>query len=647
MFGLNVRFQTAAFLFVILILVDFFRSKKIPTAANKNFRIMLFMTVINMFFDITTVYTITHMDTVSNTVNVLAHRGFYISIALVVQSFYRYVDSLDSDKCSENRTIVLLKKLPFFLAVICSAFLDIWFVCDNERYAYSQGSAVIALFICAGIQFVLIIIDTLKSRISKDTKGMILLGVGIWIGVCFVQYFLPHLLLTGLGIAMMVLVVYLSFENPAEYVDREMGCYNRFAFDSVLQERMLSSRPFVIINVVIDKLGTIISRFGYDSGHKLMKEIGEFLSGCGGGLVYIFGFNSFALFTDDRDRAEKICGEISRRLDKMWTVGGCSMMVKGHCDILEFPDHAHNSGEVNHALSFAAEHASPDITVNLIGDDMVNAYKREAMILDMLKEAVKNDGFEVYYQPVYNASEGRFSSAEALVRLTNCGLLQYVSPMEFIPIAEKNGIVTRIGSIVFKMVCRYIRENDLPSKGIDSVSVNLSGVQTVNTELVEMIKNEMERSKIPPSYINLEISERVPFASLIVMQNTLRSLYDMGCGIVLDNFGTGETCLARLGDYGFDRVKLDRQLIMNCFDEEKTAARRERSKEILISLIRMLNALGFEVTAVGAETAEQAELLVSHGVSNIQGSYYSRPLSGEELIMLLAENTVKNERSEA
>lgn len=138
LFELNIRFQLAALIFVAVILFDFLRSKKIPTVANKKFRVVIICTVINLFCDITTVYTITHMDTVPDTVNKIAHRALYISIAAVVQSFYKYICALDSDKGTENKIVSALCNLPFAAAVASALFLKIYFVCDNEKYAYSR-----------------------------------------------------------------------------------------------------------------------------------------------------------------------------------------------------------------------------------------------------------------------------------------------------------------------------------------------------------------------------------------------------------------------------------------------------------------------------------------------------------------------------
>ena len=629
MFELNIRLQTAALLFVAVILFDFFRSRKVPTTANRNFRLMIILTVVNLIIDITTVYTITHMDIIPDSVNVAVHRLLYISIAAVVESFGCYVSSLDSDKGAENHIMALLRHLPFTCAVICAFLLDVWFYTDNVSYAYSQGAAVISTFIFVGIQILLIMAETVKIRIERSNKVMIFAGVLVWIAVCVIQYFVPQLLLTGLGISVMLLFVYLSFENPAEYIDRRSGCYNRYAFDSVLREKMHSSKSFFIINTVIDELSIIIARYGYGSGHRLMNELGAFLMERSD-KVYIFHDNALAFFTDSRSEAEELCRRIEARLSGTWTIKGTPIPVKSHADVLEFPDFAHNFDEINETLKYASEHVSSDKIINIIDNGCVAGYKRETAVLFALREAVKNDNFEVYYQPIYNAQKKKFTSAEALVRMKNSGNLGYISPDEFIPIAERNGLIMEIGQIVFNQVCRFIKEKALAEKGLEYIEVNISGVQITNDELPDQLSSTLEKYSIEPGFINLEITETAAVQSQQKMKINLTRIKDNGCTFSMDDFGTGYSNLSSIADASFDIIKLDKSLIWPCFDQSLSVKEQLKSRVIMCSVISMILELNIAIVAEGVETAEQAEELISRGVTFLQGYYYSKPLPAEQ-----------------
>ena len=626
MFELNIRFQLAALIFVAVILFDFLRSKKIPTVANKKFRVVIICTVINLFCDITTVYTITHMDTVPDTVNKIAHRALYISIAAVVQSFYKYICALDSDKGTENKIVSALCNLPFAAAVASALFLKIYFVCDNEKYAYSQGAAVVAMFFFVGILLLIIISTTVRIRI--------LCGVGIWITVCIIQYFVPNLLLTGLGISVMLLLVYLAFENPGEYTDHQTGCYNRFAFDSVLNEKMHSEKPFDIISVVIDELDAVITRFGYAESHRLMKEMADFLTSLSSKNVYVYRDDCFAFFSDNEGTTETVCCAIRKRLGGTWVLQGMPVAVSAHADVLRFPDFAHNCAEVNDILKYAGEHVESGKPVNVIDKKCADGFKHETELVALLKNAVENDGFDVYYQPIYNLEKEKYTSAEALIRLSDTGSFGQVSPDEFIPVAEKNGFITDIGNIVLKKVCRFISGNRINELGIDYVEVNLSGVQIVNSSLPDDIMAVLNEHNVPSHFLNFEMAETAETSNHMAVN--IHRIRSGGSGFSLEDFGKVGSGLSKITDNGFDIIKLDKSLVQPCLDREN-----KKAGIILESLIGMIRQLGIEIAAEGVETEEMANELIADGVNYLQGYYYSRPLSEGKFLEFIKQHNMK------
>ena len=629
MFELNIRFQLAALIFVAVILFDFLRSKKIPTVANKKFRVVIICTVINLFCDITTVYTITHMDTVPDTVNKIAHRALYISIAAVVQSFYKYICALDSDKGTENKIVSALCNLPFAAAVASALFLKIYFVCDNEKYAYSQGAAVVAMFFFVGILLLIIISTTVRIRIPAENKIMILCGVGIWITVCIIQYFVPNLLLTGLGISVMLLLVYLAFENPGEYTDHQTGCYNRFAFDSVLNEKMHSEKPFVI-----DELDAVITRFGYAESHRLMKEMADFLTSLSSKNVYVYRDDCFAFFSDNEGTTETVCCAIRKRLGGTWVLQGMPVAVSAHADVLRFPDFAHNCAEVNDILKYAGEHVESGKPVNVIDKKCADGFKHETELVALLKNAVENDGFDVYYQPIYNLEKEKYTSAEALIRLSDTGSFGQVSPDEFIPVAEKNGLITDIGNIVLKKVCRFISGNRINELGIDYVEVNLSGVQIVNSSLPDDIMAVLNEHNVPSHFLNFEMAETAETSNHMAVN--IHRIRSGGSGFSLEDFGKVGSGLSKITDNGFDIIKLDKSLVQPCLDREN-----KKAGIILESLIGMIRQLGIEIAAEGVETEEMANELISDGVNYLQGYYYSRPLSEGKFLEFIKQHNMK------
>lgn len=640
MFDLNIRFQIASVIFCCIILFDFLRSKKIPTVTNRYFVIMAAATVINLGFDITTVYTITHMDTVPDSINRFAHRGLYLTIACAVECFYKYVCSLDNDRGSENRILYRLLDIPFAASVFCSLFLPFWFYSDYNLYAYSQGAAVTGLFICVGVQLVVIVARTIKNKISVQNKAMIITGICVWVAVCLIQLLVPRMLLTGLGITIMLMFVYLSFENPAEYVDHITGCYNKYAFDSVLRERIYSAKPFFIINVVFEDMNHVVSRFGYSAAHSILRQLRTFLSENVSRSVYLFSDNALAVFISGKEDTDRACGVIKDRLEKKWDVNGAPIMAKTHADVLEFPDFAHSASEVNSTLRHFCEYSIGTEIINYVDDSCISDIRRQSAVRALLREAIKNDGFNVLYQPIYSVRKKGFASAEALLRLKDTETIGFVSPDEFIPIAEKTGLISDIGNIVFEKVCRFISENHLEKMGIEYIEINISGIQAVNTSLSEQLSEILHKYNVPPRFINLEITETAAVQSAELMKLNFSKLRSMNCSLSLDDFGSGYSNLSKIADISYRLIKLDKSLIWSCFDDDAPTKQIYDSRVILNNVISMISQLSIEIVAEGVETEEQAEELASKGINFLQGYYYSRPLTEKDFLSFIREHII-------
>ena len=249
----------------------------------------------------------------------------------------------------------------------------------------------------------------------------------------------------------------------------------------------------------------------------------------------------------------------------------------------------------------------------------------------MLTKAVREKAFNVVYQPIWSSEARRFASAEALVRLQDCGELGFISPEIFIPMADHQGMIDEIGSIVFEKVCSFAAENRLWEKGINYIEVNLSGMQSVDPGLPAQLSAVMQKYGIDPKFINLEITETASIDGGELLDANMRSLRSLGCHFSMDDFGTGYSNLAQMARVQFELVKLDKSLIWPAFGENP-----EEPMVILESCITMILQLGAHIVAEGVETEEQAEFLSQHGVSYLQGYFYSKPIPGEAFLEKIA-----------
>lgn len=230
-----------------------------------------------------------------------------------------------------------------------------------------------------------------------------------------------------------------------------------------------------------------------------------------------------------------------------------------------------------------------------------------------LKMALGRNEFELYLQPRVDAATGTVTSHEALLRWKNPAR-GFVSPAEFIPVAEASGKIVEIGEWVLREACRLLKE-ELPGHHI---SVNVSPVQFRHPAFMETLGDIVRRSGVEPERIELEITESVLIDDDRRAQQILLRLKRMGFGIALDDFGTGYSSLSYLSRYPFDTIKLDRRFVANL-------GLVESAEVIVRSIIDLGRGLGMKVVAEGVETIDEAVFLTANGCNELQGFLFGRP----------------------
>ena len=178
---------------------------------------------------------------------------------------------------------------------------------------------------------------------------------------------------------------------------------------------------------------------------------------------------------------------------------------------------------------------------------------------------MEKDWVEVYYQPIYSTRERCFTSAEALVRIRD-EKGEIVPPGIFIEVAEQNGLILRLGEMVFEKVCRCVKEHDIEQYGLHYIEINLSVVQCSYEQLAEDYIKIMEKYNIPSEFINLEITESASMEAKRILLNNMRSLMDYGVRFSLDDFGTGQSNLNYIVDMPVDIVKFDKDMTNAYFE---------------------------------------------------------------------------------
>ncbi|HUB20478.1 MAG TPA: EAL domain-containing protein [Acidobacteriaceae bacterium] len=254
--------------------------------------------------------------------------------------------------------------------------------------------------------------------------------------------------------------------------------------------------------------------------------------------------------------------------------------------------------------------------------------QKQVVLLQDLRQALDRGEFVLHYQPRYSTREGRMTGAEALVRWAHPsrGL---VPPLEFIPTAEKNGLIFQLGEWVLDEACRQMRL--WCDAGYEDwiISVNLSAQQFNHPELTQTVREALERYHLEPHRLTLEITESTAMQDADASLAILCQLHEMGVGISIDDFGTGYSSLLYLKRLPASELKIDRGFVRDLTHDAEDAA-------IIAAIVALGRALNLNIVAEGVETREQQEYLTRLGCSSLQGYLLGRPVAADQFVQMFA-----------
>lgn len=244
----------------------------------------------------------------------------------------------------------------------------------------------------------------------------------------------------------------------------------------------------------------------------------------------------------------------------------------------------------------------------------------------LIREALENDEFTVHYQPQYSYNTKQMCGAEALMRWQRAGMM--ISPAEFIPLLEQYELIYEVDRLIWRRACQALSAWKQAGLDVPYLSVNISGKDIHHADFVAYIESLIEEYALQPQNLHLEITETAYVEDLSFMIQVIESLQRKGFVVEMDDFGSGYSSLTALKNVPFDVIKLD----MDFLQESEI---NEKAKQILTSVIDMLQKIRIPVIVEGVECEKQAELLNRLGCDYMQGYYFGKPTNRDEFEKLL------------
>ncbi|ANO50152.1 putative bifunctional diguanylate cyclase/phosphodiesterase [Woeseia oceani] len=434
------------------------------------------------------------------------------------------------------------------------------------------------------------------------------------------------------------------------YYDQLTGLPNRQLFQQTLDDSIKRAKrkdwPFAILFVDLDRFKRINDTLGHSMGDTLLRAVADRLRKCTGAddegssvNIARLGGDEFVVLlggVDNTDAASAIADKVVTALSRPMECEGHRLVVTPSIGITMYPQ----DGDSSESLLMNADSAmyrakSAGRNTHKFYSDTMRIHSLHRLdIENELREAMNTKQFQLYYQPKVDLKSWSVVGVEALIRWKHPER-GWISPSEFIPIAEESGLIVPIGTWVLKEACRQIKAWRNTALRDLRVSVNISSEQIYTDDLLLTVKDAMASNTIGAESLELEITESLLMRDVDSTVQTLNEFKELGLAISIDDFGTGYSSLSYLTRFPIDTLKIDQSFVRDLHIDNDDAA-------ICAAILAMARKLNLNVVAEGVEIDEQLQFLRGHGCNQIQGYLFSKPLPPAELLALIGDNVRKS-----
>lgn len=427
--------------------------------------------------------------------------------------------------------------------------------------------------------------------------------------------------------------------NFLAYHDDLTKLPNRYYFieklDAAIKASLDNQHNGSVYYIDLDNFKVINDTLGHSFGDRVLIYLTEILKGIvdPSDVLCRLGGDEFVLIHTDStdDDHEVYVNRIIESFREIKFVEGKQVYITTSIGVAVFPKDGVNSDDILKNADFAMYKAkeSGKNKYHIYNEAMFLQLERKTKIERILHGAMSNQELSVVYQPQYRSDTRTIFGFEALIRL-NSKELGFISPAEFIPIAEESGTIVMLDQWIFKAACEQAQQWYQAGYHFESISINVSSIDLMRTDFVENVEKIISETGILPTLVEIEITETAVIEYLETVSKRLQRLRDLGVRIALDDFGTGYSSLSYLRSIPIDTLKVDKSFIDHI-------AENANEEAIIHNIIQMAHTMELKVVAEGVETKEQYEILEANQCDYIQGYYFGRPLSAKDIERLFLD----------
>lgn len=528
-----------------------------------------------------------------------------------------------------------------FLSILGLLIANWWthwvFTVDGGIYQRGMLLNYGIMYACIMIYFVIALIYFIVYRSFFDNKKRfaIIVLYPLEAIALLLQHIRPDWLVEISATAIASLVIMNIFERPEDYYEPELELKKHSSFEEDCYKAAKTHKETSIIFVKIVNENALNQKLTYKEQISVRKTIGalmkttakDFSQRC---EFYWLGRGQYAtvVMNYGHENAEAFAHTLRRRLNVPAKTDFGIVDLYSNIALVNTPE---DTTSAEHLFAFLENFIHiPGILDSVLELSKIPNRKDFEINMNMesiIKRAIMQERFEVYYQPIYSVKDKAFTRAEALLRLKD-DTYGEIEPTLFLPEAERNGAIHKIGDIVFDSVCKFIASPEFKKAGLEKIEVNLSVSQCMHEDLPLHIMDAVKRYDISPKSITLEITETNDEYSIKMMEDNIKVLKELGFSFSLDDYGQGYSNMDNVSHMPVEMIKLDRSL---------TASENPEMKVMFEHSLKMIRDLKKEVVIEGVETEEILSKFETSLCDYIQGYYFSKPLPKEDFISFLYE----------
>lgn len=625
-----------SFMILAVILLHYFTSQHISVRVHKVFFAVLYVEFFTILIDIVSSYFCDHFEHFSYELLVFINLLFYILFLLRSYVFFIYSYVLSNRTIRLKKERVILATIPLIIleAFVISTVVNKYIFYIDEN-GFNKGRYNYAIYICLFFYVFLSIVVAIFNRKKFNRKKYfaytILFNMVLFIGG-IVRILLPNYLIMDTTCVLTILMIYLCFENPELYIDRRTSSFNYSALNALLFDDRAINRTSIkgfylrnyrefhgfIEDNLVDELLRVVAN--------AVKIYGKTRN-----IFYIRRGGFIVCYKEQKDFSQ-VQKEVTRYLDEYKRMH--DIKIRTDLAIIELDEEL-----AGLPVSTKVELIKDvyDSRYNMVAFDRIlisvddyNKSKRELEIKSEIEWAIDNNDVEIYIQPIVEIKNKKVVGGELLARIKrdNGSLLM---PGEFISVAERYGLMNKIGYMVFSKACKYIKENDLKAAGIEWLNFNVSPSEFLGDDLSSSLCEVTNKYGVDRNFIHIEIVEEF-VEDFLRFKNEISKVHRFDFNFVLDDYGVGYSNLMRLNEINFINIKLDKSLVRAYCDSGNL---------IVATMIKAFKELGYELTAEGVESEDMVRKMTDLGVDYIQGFYYSKAVPVANFLDMVKEINTK------